>query len=445
MVTGRISSKLDRSYDYAAIYWNAFFHLLYLKKTQWYPRHEVEKMQMKRLRLLLEHAYANVPYYHRVFKEKSLRPTDIKSLKDLVKLPVLEKETIRRNFSAFLARNYMEYAPRLNRTSGSTGEPFKFYIDRKTATVGLATLWMGWSCGGYRFGDKMVILSGLALVAEQPSFLMDVMNRAILRRMKILALNIGPSFLRECVGRILGFAPKFIRGYPSTLYFFAEFVKEEGLRGIYPKAVFTTGEMLFPRQRKLIEDVMQCEVFDGYGLFDGGIGAFECEEHNGLHISMERGVVEFVDDEGNHVSEGETGRIVGTDLYNYAMPFIRYDSGDLGVFSNERCPCGRGLVLLKNIVGRTTDVLRFKNGAVISGLFHFLKDFDIRQYQVVQTGDDSMVVKIVKGKTYSENDTKQIYRVLKDAVGDEVEVKFEFVDRIPPTKSGKWKIVISMV
>jgi len=126
------------------------------------------------------------------------------------------------------------------------------------------------------------------------------------------------------------------------------------------------------------------------------------------------------------------------------VPFIRYDTGDMGVFSSEECSCGRKLPLMKKILGRTTDILRFKTGAVLSGpsLTLIFKDFDIRQYQVVQTGDDSMVVKIVKGKTYSEKDTEKIYRVLKDAVGDEVEVEFEFVDCIQPTKSGKWKIVI---
>ncbi len=438
-------SKIGKLYDYSSIYCNAFSRFLRLKKTQWSPRIEIDEMQTKKLRSLLEHAYSNVPYYRRVFKERKLKPTDIRSPDDLAKLPVLRKETIREGFSEFLARDFLKYVPRLNRTSGSSGTPFEYYIDRKTVIVGLAELWRGWSYGGYWPGDRMVILSGLALVTEESSFWQDIVNQAIIGRMKILSLNMTTSFLRAWINRIKEFKPRFFRGYPSTLYLFAEFVKEEGIRGVNPEAVFTTGEVLLPHQRKLIEDNLQCDVFDGYGLFDGGILAFECKEHQGLHIAMERGIVEFVDDEGNNVSDGEKGRIIGTDLHNYAMPFIRYDSDDLGTFSDEKCACGRDLVLLKSIVGRTTDILRFKSGAVISGLFHFLKDFDIKQYQVVQTKNDSVVLKIIKGKTYTEKDTKAIYRVLRAAVGDDVEVEFDFTNYIEPTRSGKWKIVIKEV
>lgn len=261
------------------------------------------------------------------------------------------------------------------------------------------------------------------------------------------AINLRKEILEIYAKKMIEFEPKFIRGYPSSIYFFADFLKEKGVDLIRPRAVLTTAEMLLPYQRKLIEEVFQCDVFDGYGAFDGGTAALECEEHCGYHMAVEKVVMEFVDEDGNPVAEGEDGRIIATDLFNYAMPFIRYDTGDMGAYSIEECSCGRKLPLMKKILGRTTDILRFSNGAVLSGPSFTLifKDFDIKQYQVVQTDDDSMVVKIIKGKTYSEKDTENIYRVLKNAVGDEVEVKFEFVDYISPTKSGKWKIVISQV
>jgi len=422
-------------------------YFLWLQRTQLFSRSKLKEVQRKRLRFLLEHAFRHVPFYHRVFRARGLRPSDIKSDKDLVKLPIVTKDDIRNNFHDFLSRDFQKYGPVLNSTSGSTGEPFRHYIDRKTVSIANATTWRGWGYAGYKFRDKMAVLAGLSLVSGKKKLFKAVTRKVIKRMVKFPAINLRKEILDGYAKRMIQFKPKFIRGYPSSIYFFADFLKEEGINLIRPRAVLTTAEMLLPYQRKLIEEVFQCDVFDGYGAFDGGTAALECEEHCGYHMAVEKVVMEFVDEKGDPVVEGEKGRIIATDLFNYAMPFIRYDTGDMGVYSDEECSCGRKLPLMKKILGRTTDILRFRTGAVLSGpsLTLIFKDFDIKQYQVVQTSDDCMVVKVVKGKAYSEKDTKKIYRVLKDAVGDEVEVKFEFVDSIPPTKSGKWKIVISQV
>lgn len=438
---------LDKICKYSIIQVHSLMYFSWLQRTQWFSLSKLEEIQRKRLRFLLEHALRHVPFYHKVFRAKGLRPSDIKSAKDLVKLPIVTKGDIRNNFHDFLSRDFQKYGPILNSTSGSTGEPFRYHIDRKTVGIANAATWRGWGYAGYKFGDKMAVLAGLSLVSSKENLLRIASKKVIKRMVKFPAINLRKEILEDYAERMIQFKPQFIRGYPSSIYFFADFLKEEGIDLICPRAVLTTAEMLLPHQRKLIEEVFQCDVFDGYGAFDGGTAALECEEHCGYHMAVEKVVMEFVDEDGDPVAEGEKGRIIATDLFNYAMPFIRYDTGDMGVYSSEECPCGRKLPLMKQILGRTTDILRFKTGAVLSGpsLTLVFKDFDIRQYQVVQTGGDSMVVKIVEGKTYGGKDTKQIYRVLKDAVGDEVEVKFEFVDRIQPTKSGKWKIVISKV
>lgn len=422
-------------------------YFLHLQKSQWFSGNKLKKTQKRKLGLLLQHAYNDVPYYHKLFKRRHLKPQDIKTMEDLAKIPILRKEDIRNSFRDFLSRNFGAYDPKPRSTSGSTGEPFQYYVGRDTIGIGDAALWRGWSYAGYRFRDRMAVLAGLSLVPrKQRSLFSQLMDMPFYRTIKLPAINIRKENLRLYVSKILEFKPKFIRGYPSSLYFFADFLKEEGADGIRPKAVLTTAEMLFPYQRKLIEEVFNCEVFDGYGSFDGGTAAFECEQHYGYHIAMEKVIMEFVDRDGNPAT-GEKGRIIATDLYNYVMPFIRYDTGDMGVLSDERCACGRGLALMREILGRTTDLLQFGNGTVLSGpsLTLIFKDFDIKQYQVVQTSDDSMVIKIIKGKGYSIEDSRKIYHILKSAVGKEVEVKFDFVDNIPPTKSGKWRIVIREV
>ncbi len=416
-----------------------------LQKTQWWPIQRLKRLQEHKLRFILKHAYQNVPYYRRLLHTKKLKPQDFKSVEDLAKLPILTKDDIRQHFSSLITCDFMMYWPIATATGGSTGEPLRFFIDLGSASAGGAVLRRGWSYAGYKFGDKTAVLAGLSLVSEREEAVKTAAKRIIKRMVNFPAINLSREILEVYTKRMIKFEPKFIRGYPSSIFFFADFLKEKEIDLIHPRAVFTTAEMLLPHQRKLIQEVFQCNVFDGYGAFDGGTAAFECEEHCGHHMAVEKTVMEFVDEDGNPVGEGEDGRIIATDLFNYAMPFIRYDTGDMGAYSSEECSCGRKLPLMKKILGRTTDILRFKTGAVLSGpsLTLIFKDFDIRQYQVVQTSDDSMVVKIIKGKTYSGEDTEKICRILKGAVGGEVNVRFEFVNYIESTKSGKWKIVIS--
>ena len=441
------SQKARRLLKPFAVETIALRYFFSLQKNQWWSVKRLKRLQRRRLRSILKHAYNSVLYYRRMFRGKNLKPQDFCSVEDLVKLPVVTKDDIRQHFSDFIACNSKRYHPIATATGGSTGKPLHFFIDARSAGIGAAVLWRGWGYAGYKFGDKMAVLAGLSLVSEKKNLLRTAVKKVTKRMVGFPAINLSKEILDVYVKKIIEFEPKFIRGYPSSIYFFANFLKEKGIDLIRPRAVFTTAEMLLPYQRKLIEEVFQCDVFDGYGAFDGGTAALECKEHCGYHMAVEKVVMEFVDENGNPVVEGEDGRIIATDLFNYAMPFIRYDTGDMGVYSDEECSCGRKLPLMKKILGRTTDILRFKNGAVLSGpsLTLIFKDFDIRQYQVVQTSGVSLVVNIIRGKTYSKNDTQKIYRVLKKAVGDEVKVKFEFVDHIQPTKSGKWKIVISQL
>jgi len=443
-ITMHFESRIRRFWGAFAVEFSALRYSLILQKTQWWSVKRLRRLQENKLRLLLEHAYNNVPHFRRVFCGRNLKPQVFRSVKDLDKLPILTKSDIKQHFSDFVARNSPRYLPIVTATGGSTGEPLRFLIDARSASIGEAALRRGWSNAGYKLGDKMAILAGLSLIPKGQNLLRLTAKKVIKRVASFPAINLRREIMKEYAERMIEFKPKFIRGYPSSIYFFAIFLREEGINGIYPKAVLTTAEMLFPFQRKLIEEVFGCGVFDGYGAFDGGTAAFECEEFCGYHMAVEKAIMEFVDADGNHVGAGEKGRIVATDLFNYAMPFIRYDTGDMGIYSSEECSCGRKLPIIKKILGRTTDILGFKNGVVLSGpsLTLIFKDFDIKQYQIVQTSDDSMVVKIIEGKTFSEKDTEKIYKVLKDAVGDEVEVKFESVDYIQPTKSGKWKIVI---
>ena len=204
---------------------------------------------------------------------------------------------------------------------------------------------------------------------------------------------------------------------------------------------------MLPYQRKVIEDVFGCDVYDGYGCRDGNANAMECVEHTGYHIAAEQVIMEFVSmKDGEHVSPGEVGEIIATDLHNYAMPFIRYAVEDVAVPSDEICPCGRGLPLLKSIEGRVFDIITLKNGTMLSGL-PLTDELDhmesIKQYQIFQKSENELIVKIVRRKIYTQEDTKRILNALRRHTRGEMKIKIEFVDEIPTTGAGKRRYIIS--
>ena len=197
--------------------------------------------------------------------------------------------------------------------------------------------------------------------------------------------------------------------------------------------------------REKISDVFGCEVYDGYGLNDGGVSAYECPEHAGLHIDTERSIMEVVDGEGHQIDRGD-GQILATSLYNYAMPFIRYTTGDNGHIIDDVCGCGRGYPLLKGIMGRTTDVLFTPEGKNIHGWFFLYIFWDygkgIKEYQVVQETLEKIVVKIVPEDDFDEKQLDRIREVVAER-SPGWHIEFKYVDMIERSGAGKYKFIIN--
>jgi phenylacetate-CoA ligase len=253
--------------------------------------------------------------------------------------------------------------------------------------------------------------------------------------------------MREYVRTINSFKPKFIRGYASSIYFFAKWIEENDLSIHSPVAVFTTSEKLFPHMRMKISEVFGCEVYDGYGQTDGGISAYECPEHTGLHIDTELGITEVVGPDRLQIDHGE-GRLLATSLHNYALPFIRYDTGDDAYIIEDMCECGRGYKLLKEVIGRTVDVLVTPEGKNVHGWF-FLYIFwenckGIREYQVVQKTLNEIHIKLVIEDDFNDVQLERIKQIILSKSKSWI-VKFQFVDKIERTRAGKYKFIINEV
>ncbi len=407
-----------------------------LERSQWWSYEQLEKLQIEKLRALMEHSYKNVPYYRDIFNKINLRPQDIKSQEDLSKLPMLTKSIARQNLSGLLARNLSKNQMMETYTSGSTGEPFKYYLDKNAYSELWGAVYRAWRWAGYELGNKY------AKISLYPR---DEISKKVqdffLRCKYICAVNITDDALIKHIKSLEQFKPSVIRGYPSMLYLMASNMEYSNIR---PKGVITSGEILLPNYKKEIERKFGCKVFDQYGG-EGMPIAFQCKEHSGYHIAMENVIVECLKD-NEPVREGEMGEIVITNLNNYAMPFIRYKIGDMGVMSDCECSCGRNLPLMKEIRGRDTDIIKTINGRYLTVFFFNLLFQDILgvdQYQIVQNSLDWLVVKIVTNPQFTLSDFELIKNSIQKEAGSDVEINIEYVDTIPLEKSNKRRFVIS--
>lgn len=420
-----------------------------LEKTQWWSRSELEHFQQERLQALLKHAYEEVPYYHKIFRELELKPQDIKNGDDLQKLPILTKEDIRKNLADLTAKNYSKQELIPSATGGSTGEPMRFFIDKEWGVWNMAAAYREWSWAGYNFGDKIAYLWGAPQDLSHQDELKTKIFNLMHRRMMLDAFDMTEKTLDEYVRTLRKFKPRVINAYASAVYLMAQYMENRGIDDIRPKAILTTADMLFGYKRMTIEKAFGCEVFDYYSGRDTTLQAGECPEHSGYHLAIENAVVEFVNDT-EHVAPGELGKIIITDLSNYAMPFIRYEIGDLGMPSDEICSCGRGLPLMKSIKGRILDTIITPDGKYLTGEFFpaIFADYDVKginEFQIIQKRKDKLLIKIVKGNDYSDEDFSLYLNIIRKHVGEEMKIDVGFVESIPLTRSGKHRPTISEV
>jgi phenylacetate-CoA ligase len=394
---------------------------------------------------MLKFAYENVPYYHKLFKKLNLTPDDFHKIEDLEKLPILTKEIIKENWDDFKPANLKKIRYYNFSTGGTSGTPLKYRISKIDRFLGGALQYRGWGYAGYELGDKVVFLGGSSLDIRTKSEINKKLQETARCLKKLSSFKMGKDEMNEYVKTINDFKPKFIRGYPSAISLLAEHLDENNLSVHQLSSIFTTSEKLYPHVKHKIETVFNCDVYDNYGLNDSGVSAYECSEHNGLHIDTKRSVMEIVDENGSQMSEG-SGNVLGTSLFNYSMPFIRYQTGDMGYIIEDKCACGRGSKLLKEVIGRTVDILVTPEGEFVHGWFFLYIMWEdckgVKEYQVIQEKQDKIVIKIVSEEGFDENQLNKIRDVIKRK-SENWNIEFEFVDKIDRSAAGKYKFIIN--
>lgn len=342
-----------------------------LKKSENWSEKEMYNYRLLKLQKLVKHAYDHVPYYTELFDTHNISPSDIKSLADISKIPVLTKELARANQEKLVA-SHISYKPiNKGKTGGTTGVPLVVYSDTNNRSFTWASYYRWYNWIGLDKEDAVLSLWGSKTILK-PSFKKKYLGLAIdwvQNNRTLNTYNINEDTLPEVYDQMLKFNPVLIKGYLSAIILIGKYMQKNNLpanRGL--KALSSTTETLLPMYRTFLQEVFKVPIYDQYGCGEVSAISYECKKHKGLHINEEHVYIESFNKHDAAIFN-ETGRLIVTSLDNYVMPFIRYENGDMATLLTEKCSCGLNSALMNNIDGRTADTISLKNGAKAHGVF----------------------------------------------------------------------------
>ncbi len=415
-----------------------------MEGTQWLSGEAVARIQLLRLKGLLADVASHVPYYRDLFSQLGFDPRSVTSIADLQRLPFLTKSVIRAQTDALKHENAVGLA-RFN-TGGSSGEPLIFFIGKKRVSHDVAAKWRATRWWDVDIGDPEMVVWGSPIeLGKQDK--VKYWRDKLMRTQLLPAFEMSETKLDGFIANIRSVQPRMLFGYPSALSMIARHAQKRGIvmddLGI--KVAFVTSERLYDDQRDSISKVFGCKVANGYGGRDAGFIAHECPSGS-MHLTADDIVVEIIGDDGQVLPAGLSGEIVVTHLSTNDFPFIRYRTGDIGVLGTEPCACGRGLPVLKDIQGRSTDFVVAADGTVMHGLalIYILRDLPgVKSFKVIQESKELTRVLLVADDAFSPDAIALIQQGFKQRLGEQVSVLVDVVDAIAAEKSGKFRYIVS--
>jgi phenylacetate-CoA ligase len=433
--------------------------LAQLRENQWRSGDELEEIAVTRLRRLLGHAAAHVPFYRRLLGDAGVRPEDIRSLADLSRVPVTTKPALR---DAGLEQTAADNLPTSRRwpitTTGSTGTPFRFHADLAAEDTRIATYLLALEWARVGVWDVEVKIGSpyrdFTWMYPRSGHLGRLGRRLLLgqRSSRLVVPRPTHEDLQRLVRETAGRRPWFLRGCPSVVALLGDRLLRAGARlPTSPKAIISRGETLTSVRRATIEEAFRRPVVDHYATNEVPHLAQSCPDGEaGLHVLGDRAIVRVVREDGRPAAPGEQGRVLLTDLENEVTPFINYTVGDLAV-GGSPCACGRGLSVLTAVAGREAEVIRLPAGEGISSFTveAFMRvEWDVRtvrEYQVIQPTLDRVLLKLVTTPEFTRRDADRLRQRFEAFLGPGVTAEIAEVDDIPLESSGKRLAVKSEV
>ncbi len=421
-------------------------YLRELERNQWLSQPELRQVEWQKLKMLIQHAYTNVPFYRQRFQQLGITPADIQTREDFGRIPLLSKNDIRANQEAMIAQNYAKSQLRRDSTSGSTGIPLVVYLDKHRVPIDNAAFARSRRWFGIEVGDKAAWIWGRRDDLPNDSRFGHLIT-TLKRERWLNAFRVSDEEMQHFAEMLVKWQPDYLVGYATSVYHFARYVSNQHIQGLCFKAVETTAGTLWPYQRQKIEETFTCKVFDRYGSHEVGHIAAECE-YGRMHIFSDVAYVEVLERD-NSTPDSNIGEIIITPLYSYGMPLIRFRIGDLGILETQSCPCGRSLPVLREVTGRINSIIVLPSGKYLyGGIFLTIMEdiLEIQQFRIHQIATDKLEIWLAKGSGFSQETINLVHtRVIKLLGSEPVTVSIKATDEIPPTAAGKYLVTTSDV
>ncbi len=419
-----------------------------LVSERW-PAERLQQLQTERLQQTIGSAYNNTSYWRELMDKHKINPSDIRSLADLQRFPLLDKNTLRERREEMVWKGEGKRV-QLVRTSGSTNEALEFYTSSTREAHINAARMRGHEWLGIRRGEKELYYWGSPVELSKQDRIKHfrdwLINDGLTNGFEVTPARLKKNFLFW-----LSWRPQCIFGYPSTFALTVTMAESLGLdltalkrRGL--KVIITTSEMLSDVDRQLIAAGFGVPVYDSYGLREAGLIGHECESGT-MHCMEEQVILETIDPETLAPTDGE-GELVVTNIVGPAFPVIRYRTGDIVTLSSAPCSCGRTLSRIQVSGGRAVEFIVTKAGKWVVGYSFIYIARSVKgivKFQVIQEKIGEIRIRLVVDQRFPADGIDQVRKKAAQRLGGDDNIIVEIVDDIKPARSGKYRPVISKV
>jgi phenylacetate-CoA ligase len=416
--------------------------LRFLQASDQWSLEQIREYQLRQLRSICTLAYERTAYYRRTFDQAGFHPNDLKTIEDVGKLPTISRATLSEHLDEMCAVSV--HSPKVDyvSTGGTSGNPLHFYIGADRSAIEYAYIVSGWKRAGFQLGDELAVFRGRKVRADGSGLRHEY--DAVLHQHYYSNFHMTDRSMAAYLRHLSTIGPCYLHAYPSSVAALAQFLRRSGVaapRNV--RGILAESEIVYPGQRKAVEETFQCRYLSSYGHTEKTVAAAECEHSTNYHVWPTYGYFELLDKDGVAVTRaGETGEIVGTGFINRVVPFIRYRTGDYATYETARCAaCGRNHTVISNIAGhRVQEFLVGRDGNLISWTAMNVHDatFDcVRQMQFRQETPGRASLQLVPGAEFRRSDLVAICNAIEERVDRQLSIQIIVVDEIPLSASGK--------
>lgn len=415
----------------------------WLNRTQWLSYSELQRIQLRLLTRLIRHSYSSVPFYRRMMNDRQISVGSITTLEDIKRFPIIDRKDVLHAGDSIISGKYPAWLTGKAYTGGTTGTPLQLRRDLFSIANEHAFVRRQWDWAGIGLRDKCVYLTGRLIAEPDQKDGRLYTYDPIMKELILSTYHLSPNTAKDYIRVIKDYNPKAIVGYPSAVYLLARTCLDLGSR-IRFKSALTSSEVLTESMKNTIVEAFECKVFDFYGSAERICYIHTCE-YGSYHIIPEYGLTELVPIDN---ADADNCRIISTGFWNLAMPFIRYDMGDIAVKSSQKCQCGRIFPVIESVEGRQADMIETPSGRKLGAalLTHLLYGAGhIIESQLIQDAADHLTIEFVPGKEFSEADLSAFRRLVRKHLPTELKFELKEVEAVRRTSSGKVRPVVSQL